>query len=234
MASELQEPQDLGLEDDTVHVLVIDRPSEATINEAIDMFCAAFANDPPARAFTGGNPELMHDLGRAVLSPLRGSARLYAATDAEGELVGASFWTPPGKPDREAGLQRESALQEFLGKLPEDTAAHVGTVLGKMVPKLFDEAVGMGEAEVHCYECDMLIVRPDHQGHGIARKMFEFATHQADAMNAKMLLWTGRDVNVKVYEKLGMTLRSSTDIKEPTGEDWTLHVLMREPVAGSP
>ncbi|VDC06044.1 unnamed protein product [Peniophora sp. CBMAI 1063] len=226
--------QDLDLEDGTIHILVIERPSEATINEAADLFCAAFVEDPPARAFTGGDPELMRQLGRAVLTPMRGSARLYAATDEEGTLVGASFWSPPGQPDKEAALRRESFLQDFMAKLPDEMADHVENVFAKAIPKLMDEAVGIEEAEVHSYECEMLMVRPDHQGHGIARKMFNLALHQADAMNAKMTLWTGKDDNVKMYEKFGMTLKSSTDMTPSGGEGWKLHILTRDPVSGSP
>ncbi|KAI0027154.1 hypothetical protein K488DRAFT_91235 [Vararia minispora EC-137] len=214
--------------DDSIHVFVIERPSDAMIAEAVNIFVATFANDPPARMFTGADPARLHALGAAVLAPPCG-AHMIVAADSAGALVAASFWTPPGRPNVAEAAVRERRLEEYIAELPEGVRAETRIFWNTQLPKFLDGATELENAEERCYVCEVAMVRPDHQGHGIGRAMFDLAEHKAEAMGATMLLWTGNQLNVARSKKLDWVLRGSADVPSAdAGLAWTVHVLTKD------
>ncbi|KAI0029740.1 hypothetical protein K488DRAFT_88451 [Vararia minispora EC-137] len=91
--------------------------------------------DPATVVFTGGDATGISVLGRATVEPLAtGSvAQMYAAFNAYGKLVGASFWELPSKERVPAG-EKSNMLGEYLQTLPEEDRSHVGSFeFGKQV-----------------------------------------------------------------------------------------------------
>jgi GNAT superfamily N-acetyltransferase len=57
------------------------------------------------------------------------------------------------------------------------------------------------------YFCNIVTVRPDAQGKGIGRKLFEVVTDRADHEGVKCYLESSKnEPNVQIYEKMGFRM----------------------------
>ncbi|EEA23207.1 hypothetical protein TMatcc_002064 [Talaromyces marneffei ATCC 18224] len=79
------------------------------------------------------------------------------------------------------------------------------------------------------YFCNMVTVRPDAQGQGIGRQLFEVVMDQADREGVKCYLESSKgEPNVKIYEKLGFGLVKEIDCADG-GDVCRLFCMVREP-----
>ncbi|KAL2005498.1 hypothetical protein VTN00DRAFT_2709 [Thermoascus crustaceus] len=79
------------------------------------------------------------------------------------------------------------------------------------------------------YFCNIVAVRPDAQGKGIGRKLFEVVTDQADKEGVKCYLESSKMVpNVEIYRKMGFEVMRAMDCVD--GEDsCKLFCMIRDP-----
>ncbi|KAL4768588.1 acyl-CoA N-acyltransferase [Aspergillus nidulans var. acristatus] len=69
------------------------------------------------------------------------------------------------------------------------------------------------------YFCNIVAVRPDAQGRGVGRKLFEEVTKIADREGMKCYLESSRlEPNVEIYQRLGFSLRMEMECRDGDGE----------------
>ncbi|KAL4766352.1 GNAT family N-acetyltransferase [Aspergillus foveolatus] len=69
------------------------------------------------------------------------------------------------------------------------------------------------------YFCNIVAVRPDAQGRGVGRKLFEEVTKIADREGMKCYLESSRfEPNVGIYQRLGFRLRMEMECRDGDGE----------------
>ncbi|KAH8704050.1 putative GNAT family acetyltransferase [Talaromyces proteolyticus] len=79
------------------------------------------------------------------------------------------------------------------------------------------------------YFCNIVTVRPEAQGKGIGRKLFEVVTDRADKEGVKCYLESSKDEpNVKIYEKMGFEMVKTMEC-EDGGEVCQLFCMVRQP-----
>ena len=65
------------------------------------------------------------------------------------------------------------------------------------------------------YFCNIVTVRPDAQGKGIGRKLFEVVTDRADQEGVKCYLESSKDEpNVQIYEKMGFRMVKTLECED--------------------
>lgn len=82
------------------------------------------------------------------------------------------------------------------------------------------------------YFCNIVAVRPDAQGRGVGRKLFEEVTKIADREGMKCYLESSRlEPNVGIYQRLGFQLRMEMECRDGDGEGEAckLYCMVREP-----
>ncbi|KAL3438091.1 acyl-CoA N-acyltransferase [Aspergillus tetrazonus] len=87
------------------------------------------------------------------------------------------------------------------------------------------------------YFCNIVAVRPDAQGRGVGRKLFEEVTKIADREGMKCYLESSRfEPNVGIYQRLGFQLRMEMECRDGDGdgEACKLYCMVREPNNSSP
>lgn len=68
------------------------------------------------------------------------------------------------------------------------------------------------------YFCNIVAVKPDAQGGGIGRKLFEIVTDRADREGVKSYLESSRnEPNVQIYEKMGFEMKREMECRD--GDD---------------
>ncbi|KAN0086653.1 Acyl-CoA N-acyltransferase [Elaphomyces granulatus] len=79
------------------------------------------------------------------------------------------------------------------------------------------------------YFCNIIAVRPDAQGKGVGRKLFEVVTQRADEEGVPCYLESSKWVpNVQIYRKMGFELVREIDC-EDQGDACKVFCMIREP-----
>ena len=172
------------------------------------------------------------------------NALFFVATDPEradpDEVVGVGMWMPPAPVN--AKQSWSSWIDEWLlwSKQVWNLVRYQGR--GGLITKrywIWKEQQARAHDEVWTdpkgyYFCNIVVVKPDMQGRGIGRKLFEAVTKTADVQNRRCYLESSRNVpNVQIYEKLGFKLVKKMrceDINEKgNAEGCDLYCMIREP-----
>ncbi|KAI0755669.1 hypothetical protein C8Q74DRAFT_318422 [Fomes fomentarius] len=218
-----------------VNIQFLDSPTESFTDEAVEVFASVMKADPASIALTGGNLDLIPDLGRCMIRALAltpGIAHTWAARDDYGTLVGFTIFSLPGVLMLSTDEQRENGkAMELMSKLsPEGQQYYAETQMGKEVPQVNDEAFGIKESERSTYWCNFAMVRADWQGKGVAKAMFQRAYHEAEKSGANVALTTTNIRNVPIYEKIGLKYYGERVMQSPWVE-WRLWFFMKETAA---
>ncbi|OSC98582.1 hypothetical protein PYCCODRAFT_1447335 [Trametes coccinea BRFM310] len=204
--------------------------SEKVADEARDVFANLMVEDPAAIALTGGNMSLLPDLGGVMIRALAltpGVGDLFTARDETGSLVGFTLFSLPGQLLLSTEEQQKHGMFEFMGKLSPEGQKYYAETMGKEVPKVNDEVIGIKDVEKSTYWCNFAMVRADYQGKGVARALFDLATKEAAKTGATMALTTTNARNVPIYEKLGFELRGQRVMPSPW-VDWPMWFFVKK------
>ncbi|KAH8426094.1 uncharacterized protein LDX57_003835 [Aspergillus melleus] len=158
-----------------------------------------------------------------------------SANTSSSRIVGVSCWLPP-----HASTEPESWYSWYQGWVLSfrqllNNLVHWGR--GGLISKRYwiwkerqAEAQGaIWDDPKGYYFCNIVAVKPDAQGGGIGRKLFEKVTEQADREGVKSYLESSRnEPNVQIYEKMGFEMKRVMECRD--GDDaCMLYCMVREP-----
>ncbi|KAI0710859.1 hypothetical protein C8Q76DRAFT_74304 [Earliella scabrosa] len=208
----------------------VEQPTEEIAKEAIRVFVSVMDKDPSTISLTGGDLTLLPDLGGAVIRPLAlcpGVGHLFTARDETGALVGFTLYSLPGKLACSTPEQQAYGMTDFMKKLSPEGRAYYADTIGKKVPAAYNDLFGIEAMPRKAYWCNFAMVREEHQGKGIATRLFQMASQEAAKLNATMGLATSNIRNVPIYEHLGFKLLGGRLMQSPWG-DWTLWAFVKD------
>ncbi|KAL2865407.1 GNAT family N-acetyltransferase [Aspergillus lucknowensis] len=233
----------------TVHPL-----TEADIPGAIDIIQVAFAEDPYFRwVFDEKNFNKARNYGSLQARCLWGikNAIFHVAKEPNaagdtGSILGVSCWLPPRPPTQPESW--DSWFQSWVLWFRQglNNLRHGGRG-GLNVRRYYIWKARQAEAqssiwddEKGYYFCNIVAVRPEAQGKGVGRKLFEEVTKRADEEGVKCYLESSRSKpNVEIYENLGFDMRRVMECRddgpERRGERdvCMLYCMVREPKKSS-
>ncbi|KAL3480383.1 acyl-CoA N-acyltransferase [Aspergillus californicus] len=138
-----------------------------------------------------------------------------------GKILGVSCWLPPSPPT--APESWYSYYQSWLLYLRQglNNIWHLGRG-GLNVRRYYIWKERQAEAqesvwddEQGYYFCNIVAVRPEAQGLGVGRKLFEAITKKADEEGRRCYLESSRDEpNVRIYEKLGFEMKKVMECRD--------------------
>lgn len=145
------------------------------------------------------------------LEPLMGRGIIWESTDGNGALV----LVPP---------EQRDALEDALSV--DDSSAHVVFHSGQRRFELFWEWVASKIPSEPLWHLDSVAVLPGCQGRGIGSALIEFGLEHARDSGTAMLLETGTQRNVPLYERLGFRVVEEADAPDGGPHVWFMR---REP-----
>ncbi|KAH9943875.1 hypothetical protein B0H21DRAFT_747377 [Amylocystis lapponica] len=211
-----------------ISVQYVEKPTEALVEEAVQVFAKLMPDDLASLSFTGGNISLLPAMGRSMIKPIALIAgEMYTATDENGALVGFTLWLPPGSNVMTSEEQRQMGLYPFMELLSDEAKAYFPEVLGVEFPTFVSESTGIPETELNTWWCSFAFVSADYQGKGLTKAMFELVYEKAKKTGTPMTLSTTNIRNVEIYKRLGFEVKGYKVMKSPW-TDWPSWVFLRE------
>ncbi|KAI0637439.1 hypothetical protein C8Q77DRAFT_1097570 [Trametes polyzona] len=132
---------------------------------------AAMDGDVAMRALCGGDMSIFPHLARAMIQEGIIWGEFWTA-EQDGGLVGFLAWTPPGVEPNMPKEERAKVNAPFVDALSEEGKAYTHGAMGKNFHEFVDSYIG-GGGKHSGWWLRTAMVRPDKQGQGIARKLFE-------------------------------------------------------------
>ncbi|KAA8651906.1 hypothetical protein EYZ11_007356 [Aspergillus tanneri] len=229
--------------------------TEADIPEAIEVIQQAFEDDPyfkwvfdsanfnkqrnhgslAARCLWGINNALFYVAKEFIESNGVSSADRRSMASGSSRIVGVSCWLPPHAPSEPESWSSwyQGWVLSFRQGL--NNLYHWGR--GGLISRrywIWKEKQGEAQSAIWddskgYYFCNIVAVKPDAQGRGIGRKLFEVVTDRADREGVKSYLESSRNVpNVQIYEKMGFEMKMEMECRD--GDDiCMLYCMVREP-----
>ncbi|KAH9926394.1 uncharacterized protein B0H18DRAFT_1118898 [Fomitopsis serialis] len=205
-----------------INILEVKEPTDAMIDQAVELTVLLEAKDQSCKVWTGGNPaELLPILMRSIIKATwlcEGAGETYVATDENGTLVGYSQWIPPGRDLWDSEDQRQCGYYDFMERMSEEGNNYFKQSLGNEFPKYLDDSFGMPQSQYKTHFCNLAMVRPDYQNKGIMTAMFRMAYERAKQTGATLALSAGDKNNIVVYEHIGMKVVGHRTFQSPWGE----------------
>ncbi|KAL4816340.1 acyl-CoA N-acyltransferase [Aspergillus spinulosporus] len=222
----------------------------AEIPGAIEVIQQAFADDPYFQwVFDKEKFNKVRNYGSLEARCLWGinNAIFHVAVDTDAELnsaaenkriVGVSCWLAPHPPSKPESWYSWSQSWLLWFRQGLNNLRHGGRG-GLNIRRYYLWKERQAECqktiwddERGYYFCNIVAVRPDAQGRGVGRKLFEEVTKIADREGMKCYLESSRlEPNVGIYERLGFSLKMEMECRDGDGEGEAckLYCMVREP-----
>jgi ribosomal protein S18 acetylase RimI-like enzyme len=170
------------------------RPADSSrIAHIAEVVGRAFVTEPMMTWSLGGRTDDLEErcvrFHELFLAPLMGREIIWESTDGRGALV----LVPP---------EQQDALDDALAQVDESRTQNVFHGGGRRY-ELFWEWVGSKIPREPLWHLDSVAVAPGWQGRGIGSALIEFGLEHARESGAAMVLETGTQRNVPLYERLG-------------------------------
>ncbi|KAL3444491.1 acyl-CoA N-acyltransferase [Aspergillus insuetus] len=229
--------------------------TEKDIPGAIEVIQVAFAEDPYFRwVFDEKTFNKTRNYGSLEARCLWGikNAIFHVAKEESGPegpegILGVSCWLPPHPPSQPESWTSWYEgwvlwLRQGLNNLRHGGRGGLNVKRYYIWKERQAEAQGaIWDDERGYYFCNIVAVRPEAQGKGVGRLLFEEVTRKADEEGVKCYLESSRNQpNVGIYEKLGFDMRKVMECRDEssTGEGegnvCMLYCMVREPKKSSP
>ncbi|EXJ94220.1 hypothetical protein A1O1_02613 [Capronia coronata CBS 617.96] len=170
------------------------------------------------------------------------NALFYVAKDidagADAPVLGVSMWMKPRPADGVGDKQTWSEwLDDYILWFKQGWNLLRFQGRGGLITKRYwiwkrEQAVAQKDIWTDpngYYFCNIVTVRPGHQGKGIGRRLFEVVTDLADQEGRKCYLESSKEEpNIAIYEKMGFRLARSM-VCEDGGDVCHLFCMIRDP-----
>ncbi|KAH9943864.1 hypothetical protein B0H21DRAFT_823407 [Amylocystis lapponica] len=216
-----------------ITVRYVEKPTEALVEEAIQIFTKLMPDDLGMLAFSGGNPSLLPDVGVPYHAHRLISGEMYTATDENGVLVGFTLeknarWLlhvaePPADEDK-AYFPSVS----FCGFARPGLRINQPFSDSKELSAFIDESTESRRRPEYWW-CSAAMVSVDYQGKGWSRPCSSWSLRR-QGNRALMALSNTNIHNVEIFERLGFELKGHRVMKSPW-TDWPLWVFLKNTTA---
>ena len=194
------------------------------MNEAIEILCHAFNDDPMFRYFfpeaDQARANFIKQLSKTIVNYSQPYSHIYTTG---GDLKGVAVWIPPGQyPLNTLGLLqagmyalpfmlRWSRLGQFMSLFSRLEEHHKHDISGQ-----------------HWYLA-MLGVAPAYQSQGIGSSLIQLILKQADSAGLPCYLETSTEGGVRFYQRHGFEIVRTGELPGDNLRFWTMK---REPIGG--
>ncbi|KAF8815709.1 hypothetical protein BYT27DRAFT_7192432 [Phlegmacium glaucopus] len=197
----------------------VENASEAQINESVQLFYDLMHTDLAAISLSGGDLSLLKLQSAAMLRAGALAGEYYTAINENGEIVGYTLWMPPGQELFSTDEQRALGLTEFMERLSDEGKEYFKTQYLVHFVEFVNSHLGP-TGKKDAWWLHMAMVRPDYQGQGVLRTLFELVHSKA---GDTLACTTTNAKNVPIYLALGFTHRGTKVMPSPWG-DWTAYL----------
>ncbi|KAI0089627.1 hypothetical protein BDY19DRAFT_943404 [Irpex rosettiformis] len=201
----------------------VESPSDARVDEAVDLFYSLMKGDIALKSLTGGEPEKIADMGRAMLRAGIHSGEYYEAKDASGGLIGFLMTMPPGQDLFSTEEQRALGLTEFMAKLSPEGKEYYKTTYLAEFPAFVNKCLGP-TGKLDSWYIHIVMVQREHQGKGVGKSLIDQVVEKATTQGDVIAMSTTTALNATIYQKCGLTLLDQKIMPSPWGE-WPLYIL---------
>ncbi|KAI8999064.1 hypothetical protein BD414DRAFT_553427 [Trametes punicea] len=173
-----------------------------------------------------GNISIRHHFARMVIREGVDWGEFWTAMEGD-ELVGFMIWTPPGSEPLIPKDERAKLSAPFLNSLADEGRNYMAKLWTGEFPEFVAQCLGK-TSKNDGWWLRIAVVRPDKQGQGIARKLFEPMRRKASERGEHIACSTAAHRNVAIYKALGFEVRGFRTFQSPSGE-WPLYVFYQKP-----
>ena len=187
------------------------RPADSSrIAHIAEVIGRAFVTEPTMTWPLGGRTDDLEErcirFHALFVAPLMGRGIIWESTDGHGALV----LVPP---------EQQDAFDDALAHV-DDSRTHNVFHDGGRRYELFWEWVASKIPREALWHLDSVAVAPGWQGRGIGSALIEFGLEQARESGTAMVLETGTQRNVTLYERLGFHVVEAVDSPEGGPHVW--------------
>ncbi|KAI0340439.1 hypothetical protein BDW22DRAFT_1486269 [Trametopsis cervina] len=202
----------------------VENPSDARVDEDVDLFFSLMKEDVALKSLVGGEPEKIDGMGRAMLRAGILAGEYYEATDEkDGSLLGYLMTMPPGQDLFSTDEQRALGLTEFMANLSPEGKEYYRTTYLAEFPAFVNACLGP-TGKLDSWYIHMVMVQREHQGRGIGKGLISQVVEKASRSGDVIAMSTTTEVNSVIYQKCGLTLLDKKIMPSPWGE-WPLYIL---------
>ncbi|EMD31941.1 hypothetical protein CERSUDRAFT_119274 [Gelatoporia subvermispora B] len=195
----------------------VEQLTDAQIDAFVALFVLNMKDDPSALSLSGGDPELIDPMVRAMVQAGRIAGEYYTATDVSGELLGYALWMPPGQQMFSTSEQREAGLNDFMGRISQKGRDYFHNEYLVIFREFAAKCLGSTKI-IDTWYLHILMVRADKRKQGIARALVNLVVKQATQNGEVLALTATKADNVPVYKALGFELKGERIMPSPWQE----------------
>ncbi|KAJ7586818.1 hypothetical protein C8J56DRAFT_942907 [Mycena floridula] len=199
----------------TTTVKILEKPTDAQIEEAVEIYLRAFEGDLCAKSMTADNHAIEDSLYRMMLRAAALEGTIYAVfADDDNKMLTVGVWFGPGTLLLHSEAQQQAGWNDFYASLSDEGktwwATTFQTVHEALVTSLF------GDGYLGGWWANLIATHPDYQRQGHGTAMVKAVLDIAQKDNKTVGLATQTEFNSKWYQTLGFELVGETVMPEAT------------------
>ncbi|KAJ7837732.1 hypothetical protein B0H13DRAFT_2287846 [Mycena leptocephala] len=193
-----------------VEVIRVQEPTDAQVDQVVEIILKAFATDVVVQSMSGGNPALAREATHAIYRAglLEGCVLLAVDSSVSTDVLGVALAFGPGNGLYVTEAQRALGFDAVTAKYTEEMK-HWWADFIQNSRKLKDDTVG-SDRILQSWYVDNIATDPARQGHGVGTMLVKAC---AEVDGVPLFLNAMTESNVTWYKKLGFEAKGARDFK---------------------